>query len=95
MTVELDTYRTGTQGPPIDAAALGRLGRCLHGELVRPGHPSYDERRRVWNGSIDRRPAVIVRCHDAADVSAAVAFARRSDLPLAVRGGPAHRAGSA
>ena len=87
MTVELDTHRTGAQGPPIDAAALGRLGRCLHGELVRPGHPSYDERRRVWNGSIDRHPAVIVRCLDAADVSAAVTFARRSDLPLAVRGG--------
>jgi FAD/FMN-containing dehydrogenase len=87
MTVELDTYRTGTQGPPIDAAALGRLTRCLHGELVRPGHPSYDERRRVWNGSIDRLPAVIVRCLGAADVSAAVTFARQSDLPLAVRAG--------
>ncbi len=87
MTVEQDTHRTGTPGPPIDAAALGRLTRCLRGELVRPGHPSYDERRRVWNGSIDRHPAVIVRCLDAADVSAAVTFARRSDLPLAVRGG--------
>lgn len=87
MTVELAAYRTDAQGPPIDAAALGALGSRLHGELVRPGHPSYDEQRRVWNGSIDRHPAVIVRCLDAVDVSAAVTFARRSDLPLAVRGG--------
>ena len=93
MTVELDTDRTGAQGPPIDAAALGRLGRCLHGELVRPGHPSYDERRRVWNGSIDRHPAVIVRCLDAADVSAAVTFATVGPPP-AVRGGGHSFAGS-
>ena len=87
MTVEPVTRRNAPQALTIDAAALAHLRRRLHGELIRPGHPSYDERRRVWNGSIDRRPALIVRCLDVADVSAAVAFARRSDLPLAVRCG--------
>lgn len=57
------------------------------GQLLTPGHPTYDEVRRVWNGSIDRRPAYIARCGATGDVAAAVRFARRHDLPIAVRGG--------
>src|SRR5205085_1344587 len=57
------------------------------GELVSPGDPSYDEHRRVWNGSIDRFPALIARCGGVADVVAAVGFATRTGLPVAVRGG--------
>jgi FAD/FMN-containing dehydrogenase len=57
------------------------------GELLMPGHPAYDRTRRAWNGSIDRRPAFIARCRSTTDVSAAVRFARRHEVPVAVRGG--------
>ena len=71
----------------LDNAALGALRTTFRGELVRPGEPAYDERRKIWNGSIDRHPALIVRCAGVADVIAAVRFARGTDLPVAVRGG--------
>ena len=63
------------------------LEAAFHGELVRPGDPGYDELRTVFNAMIDRRPALIARCRDAADVAAAVTFGRESGLPVAVYGG--------
>ncbi|MDQ4040219.1 MAG: FAD-binding oxidoreductase [Actinomycetota bacterium] len=63
------------------------LAESFRGELVGPDHPGYDEHRKVWNGSIDRRPALIARCTGVADVVAAVRFAREADLEVAVRGG--------
>ena len=62
-------------------------GHGFTGELVRPGDPAYEQARRVWNGSIDRWPAAVARCHDAEDVAAVIAGATRLALPLAVRGG--------
>jgi len=70
-----------------DKAALGELTSTFGGELVCPGDPGYDEQRRVWNASIDRRPALVARCSGTADVSEAIRFARRTALPLAVRSG--------
>lgn len=70
------------------ASLIGeRLARAVRGEVLQPGDGGYDEARAVWNGMIDKRPAVIVRCRGAADVIAAVNFARDHDLLLAVRGG--------
>jgi hypothetical protein len=63
------------------------LGGDFRGELVHPGEPSYDDLRKVWNGSIDRRPALIARCTGVADIRSALAFARRTGGPVAVRGG--------
>jgi hypothetical protein len=66
---------------------LKALPGSFRGELIRPGDPSYDEQRKVWNGSIDRSPAVILRCGGSDDVVAAVGLARDTDLSVAVRGG--------
>jgi FAD/FMN-containing dehydrogenase len=59
----------------------------LQGRLIRTGDPSYEPARQLWNGMIDRRPALIARCADPDDVVAAVDFARDNELLLAVRGG--------
>jgi FAD/FMN-containing dehydrogenase len=66
----------------------------LHGELISPGDEGYEHGRRVWNGMIDRYPALIVRCTDVSDVVTAIQFARRQDLPVAVRGGGHSYAGN-
>jgi hypothetical protein len=71
----------------LDASALTELETSFRGELVRPGDPSYDEHRKIWNGSIDRFPALIARCAGIADVIAAVRLARENGLVVAVRGG--------
>ena len=66
---------------------ISALRDVLHGQVLVAGDPEYDQARRVWNGTVDRRPALIVRCADVADVQHAVAFASGHDLPIAVRGG--------
>jgi len=71
----------------LDPAALSDLARTFRGELIQPVDATYDEHRKVWNGSIDRHPALIARCAGAEDVIAAVRLARQTALPLAVRGG--------
>ncbi len=76
-----------TDPTAMDPAALGELEHGFRGALVRPGDPTYDEHRRVWNGSIDRYPALIARCAGVADVMAAVRFGRATGLTVAVRGG--------
>ncbi len=59
----------------------------FRGHVVRPGEPDYDVYRKIWNGSIDKRPALIIRCAGVSDVIAAVKFGRASGLPVAVRSG--------
>jgi FAD/FMN-containing dehydrogenase len=71
----------------IDPRETEELASKLRGELVLPGEGTYDVHRKVWNGSIDRFPALIARCAGAADVIAAVRFARAHGLLVAVRGG--------
>ena len=71
----------------LDQSAVEEFATSLRGELVRPGDGNYDERRRVWNGSIDRRPALIARCAGVPDVVSAVRFARAHGPLVAVRGG--------
>jgi FAD/FMN-containing dehydrogenase len=66
---------------------LQALGEDFRGALVHPGEPSYDDLRKVWNGSIDRRPGLIARCTGVADIRSALAFGRRTGGPVAVRGG--------
>ena len=72
---------------PIEPAGVEALRGRFRGALLRPGEEGYDEARRVWNGAIDRRPALIARCAGADDVVEAVRFARERDLLVSVRGG--------
>jgi len=76
------TDMTSTLGSGLDI-----LRTSIDGQLSAPGSADYDEVRRVWNGDIDRRPAVIVRCASASDVALAVEFGVARGLEIAVRGG--------
>jgi FAD/FMN-containing dehydrogenase len=78
----------------LEGLSLDDLRAQVHGQLLRPGDAGYDSVRRIWNGMIDRYPAVIVRCADTADVVSAVNFARGRGLPVSVRGGGDNVAGS-
>ena len=70
------------------------LQDAVRGQVILPGHEDYDQARRVWNGAIDRHPAMVVRCAGVADVLASVRYAREHDLLMAVRGGGHNVAGS-
>jgi hypothetical protein len=81
-------------GELIDAsgAAVTRSGlepflKAFRGEVILADHPAYESARRIWNASIDKRPGAIARCTGLADVIAAVRFARKHGLLVAVRGG--------
>ena len=79
----------------LDRAMTDGLKAKLKGPLVLPGEPTYDEHRSVWNGMIDRKPAVIARCLGVADIVACVAFAREHKVKLAIKGGGHNIAGLA
>ena len=78
----LEGTRTNLNETDVDS-----LRQNLRGDLVVPGEGKYEEARRVWNGNVDRRPALIVRCQGVADVQHAVSFGRTFGLLVSVRGG--------
>jgi hypothetical protein len=71
----------------LNPGAITPLREALTGSVITPADPDYDQARSVWNGMIDRYPALVARCATAGDVIAAVALASAHDLPVAVRGG--------
>ena len=79
----------------IDDSEIRGLQAEVAGEVLRPTDDGYDVARSVWNGAIDKRPALIARCTGVADVRAGIEQARASGLPLAVRGGGHNVAGTA
>src|SRR3954451_7878246 len=74
-------------------AGLEELQTQLRGGLITREDAGYDAARAVYNAMIDKRPAVIVRCNDVADVRAALAYARQNGLDVAIRGGGHNGAG--
>ena len=78
---------TLTNTRTLGEATVQELRETVRGEVVTPSDAGYGEAARIWNGAHDGRPALVVRCKGAADVIAAVGFARSSGLPIAVRGG--------
>jgi len=79
----------------VDREAAERFTAGVRGAVLRPGDPGYDDARAIWNGLIDRRPALIVQPTGAADVVDAVDFAREQGLLLSVKGGGHNVAGNA
>jgi FAD/FMN-containing dehydrogenase len=79
----------------LERAAVQQFADGLRGRLLRQGDGGYDEARRVWNGMIDRRPALIARCAGPADVIAAVRFAREHGMLVSVKGGGHNITGNA
>jgi len=77
------------------ASDVAQLAPSFTGQLLQPQHAEYDSARRVHNGLVDRRPALIARCAGTADVADAVKLARALNLPVAVRGGGHNVAGRA
>jgi FAD/FMN-containing dehydrogenase len=88
------TTIVGADGRAVSQSALASLQDGLLGRVILPDHDEYDQARRVWNGSIDRYPALVIRCAGAADVVASVRFAREQSLVIAVRGGGHNVAGT-
>jgi FAD/FMN-containing dehydrogenase len=71
------------------------LKQDIRGQLLAPGDAGYDEARKIWNGMVDKHPALIARCTGIADVIHCVNFARANNLVLAVRGGGHNLSGNA
>ncbi|MEA2674241.1 MAG: hypothetical protein QOI92_1433, partial [Chloroflexota bacterium] len=85
---------------PVPAAMLPAMRAPsplagFRGTLIRPEDAAYHEARRIWNGAIDRRPALIARCTDEDDAAMALAYALEADVPVSIRGGGHNVAGSA
>src|SRR5215471_5899213 len=79
----------------LEEAVVQELHGSLRGPLLHPGDVAYNEARKVWNGMIDRRPALIACCAGVADVIAAVKFARTHEVLVSVRGGGHNAPGNA
>src|SRR5437764_12177955 len=83
------------QPPALGAATVQEFRNALRGAVVTPGEAEYEAARAVWNGMIDRRPAVVARCTGPDDVITATRFARSEGLTVAVRGAGHNVAGNA
>jgi FAD/FMN-containing dehydrogenase len=77
---------------PLTELVINQLKATFRGQLIAPDAPEYDEARKVYNAMIDKKPRLIARCVDVADVIACVNFARENSLLLAIRSG-GHNAG--
>ena len=84
-----------TDAAPLDHETVDAFRSRLRGQFLQQGDADYDAARQVWNAMVDRRPALIARCAGAADVIAAVRFAREQGLPISVKGGGHSVAGKA
>src|SRR5580765_5897241 len=67
----------------------------IRGTILHPGDAEYDNARRVWNGMIDRKPALIAQCTDSNDIAECVKFARENNMIVSVKGGGHNVAGNA
>src|SRR2546429_3929574 len=87
--------RGAMTGGSVPQEVVAQLRATISGEILTPVDAAYGAVRQVHNGMIDKRPAVIVRCQNTADIADAVKFAREHDLEISVRGGGHNVAGGA
>ena len=78
---------TSSGSPGFDEDQFATFRKDFKGSLIQPEDPEYDRAKKIWNGSIDKRPLIIARCQEIADVVLAVRFARKHNLLMAIRGG--------
>ena len=71
----------------LGEATLAELRTRMLGPVIAPGEDGYENARRIWNGAIDKHPALVLRCSGVADVISGVQFACSEGLPVAIRGG--------
>ena len=88
------TTANGTQ-TMIEGTEVAAFQASMRGRVLRDSDAGYDDARKVWNGMIDKRPALIARCVGVADVIDAVNFARTKNLLISVRGGGHNITGNA
>jgi FAD/FMN-containing dehydrogenase len=95
MTIMPERRIVTTKGTEraLDESVIDKLAAGLRGDLLRPSDHAYDAARKVWNGMVDKHPALIARCVGTADVVDCVRFAREHDLLVSVRGGGHNYAG--
>lgn len=92
---ELEMRTTNGGKTALQERDIERFASGLRGELLTPESADYDSTRAIWNGMIDRRPGLIVRCSESADVSQAVKFGRDNELLVSIRGAGHNIAGNA
>src|SRR6266540_1859019 len=81
------------QTTSLDESAIQGLAAEVRGNLIQPGDAGYDDARKIYNGMHDRRPRLVVRAADVADVIATVSFAADKGVKLSVRAGGHNVAG--
>ena len=85
--VKLQAISSGGSRTVLEEATIEEFRTTLGGTLILPDDPGYDDARTIWNGMIDKRPALIAQCAGVSDVINSVKFGRANDLLVAVRGG--------
>src|SRR3978361_1294272 len=91
---DLEIRKANRGSTTVSYSHLASLVRNLAGTLLLPGDAAYDSVRRVWNGMVDKRPAMVVRTAHTGDVATCIRFAREHDLLVSVRGGGHNYAGA-
>lgn len=92
---QMDVITTNEETIQLNQEELDQLENQIRGEIITSASKLYDEARSVWNGLIDKRPALVIRCMNTGDVVDAVNFARENNLLVAVRSGGHNVAGNA
>jgi FAD/FMN-containing dehydrogenase len=83
-----------TLSTKVDDEDVAELSMSIRGTVISQSDDTYDERRTVWNGLVDKHPTLILRCQGAADVARGMEFVTDHELPFSVRGGAHHQSGS-
>ena len=83
----LSVTKSSGERTALGEAALEKFRSSLQGTIILPGDNAYEDARKIWNGIIDKKPGLMVKCREAADVISCVNLARGRDLLLAVRSG--------